>query len=114
MKKEFTLSDILREREKGTKRALKLQAKEYRRRLKVLNGEGERIKEILKESIPREVFDRTVGSITEKYDRIIRDLGDKVQLNTNYNNAQEGKNQLTKWVPWVIAAAALIYSIYKK
>ena len=110
MKDEWTIGTlkeyferIIRENNKAHQRALKLQTKEYKRRLKVLNGEGDRIKEILKESVPREVFDRSNSS-----------LSDKVQLNTNYNNAQEGKNQLTKWIPWVIAAAALIYTIYKK
>ncbi len=114
MKDKLSHYDFLEERHNQLRREIKKQAKEYSRRLTVLNGEGDRIKEILKESIPREVFDRMVNSITEKYDRIINDLSDKVQLNTNYNNAQEGKNQLTKWVPWAIAAAAFIYSIYKK
>jgi hypothetical protein len=62
------------EKFKSNERALKLQAKENKRRLNVLNGEGDRIKEILKESIPREVFDRTMEQKDEKFDRAINQL----------------------------------------
>jgi len=46
--------DILWEKVQGMQKALDLQAIEYERRLRDLNGEAGRIKEVLKESIPRE------------------------------------------------------------
>jgi hypothetical protein len=110
MKDKVHHYDILEERikagrrlAKADRRALKLQARENIRRLKVLNGEGDRIKEILKESIPREVFDREINSIRTR-------LGQVEAANIK----QEGKHQLTQYIPWVIAAAALAYEVFKK
>lgn len=45
------------------KEARVLQAKEYKRRLKQLNGEAKRLREMKSELIPREVFDRTISDL---------------------------------------------------
>lgn len=82
---------------------LLIQATEYERRLESLNHENERIMEILKQSIPREVFDREINSIRTR-------LGQVEAANIK----QEGKHQLTQYIPWVIAAAALAYEVFKK
>lgn len=112
MKEKVHHYDILSERikadrrlAKADRRALKLQAKENIRRLKVLNGEGDRIKEILKESIPREIFDREINSIRTR-------LGQVEAANIK----QEGRHQLTQYVPWIISIISLIlmYLMYTK
>ena len=103
MSKRFTHADLLEEKIKARDRELKLQAQEYERRLKVLNGEGERIKEILKESVPREVFDRVISGLEAK-----------IQILTNFKTAQEGKSELTKYIPWAIAIIFGALAYFKK
>lgn len=116
---------VFRERFKQLRIALKISAKETKRRLKVLNGEGKRINRILKESVPREVFDRTMNSINErnekatqnaneKNDRVLEIIRKDIKDLADYKTAQEGKSKLTQFIPWVIAAATLAYSIFKK
>lgn len=103
MKDKVTQSDLLEEMIFSRDRELQLQAKEYERRLNVLNGEGERIKEILKESIPREVFDRTVSALITRIEAI-----------EIYKTKQEGKSQLLQYIPWIIAAIAIAFDYLKK
>jgi hypothetical protein len=103
MKDKVHHYDLLAERMKGDRRALKLQAQEYKRRLKVLNGEGDRIKEILKESIPREIFDRTISG-----------LEGKIQILTDWKNAELGRAQWKQWIPYAIAISAIIFAYIKK
>ena len=103
MKEQVTPYDLLEEMILSRDRELRLQATEYERRLGVLNGEGDRIKEILKESIPREVFDRTVDSMRTRIAAI-----EAAQIKT------EGRHQLTQYVPWIIAAAAIAVDYFKK
>jgi hypothetical protein len=65
---------ILEERIESRDSALALQAAEYERRLQQLNGEQGRITNILKESIPREVFENYVKenlAWREKTDRAL-------------------------------------------
>lgn len=45
------------ERQKADRKARKLQAREYRRRLKILNGENQRIAQIQSHSVTAEKFD---------------------------------------------------------
>jgi hypothetical protein len=56
MKKPFTWI-LFDEKLKALQKALKLQAKEYERRLEDLNGEAGRLKQMKAELTPREVFD---------------------------------------------------------
>jgi hypothetical protein len=96
---------------------LKLQAAEYERRLDGLNGEGNRIKDILKESIPREVFDRTMSSNEQKNDARSKELAAKIEVLTAWQTSQQGsdssKDKLSRWIPWVIAVIAIIASRFK-
>lgn len=103
MKRHVSPYDLLEEMILSRDRELQLQAKEYERRLTVLNGEGERIKEILKESIPREVFDRTIGALITR-----------IESMEIYKTKQEGRSQLTQYIPWIIAAASIVFGYFKK
>jgi hypothetical protein len=103
MKDKIHHYDLLEEMILSRDRELRLQAQEYERRLRVLNGEGERIKEILKESVPREVFDRTLSALVTRIENM-----------EIYKTKQEGRNQLTQYVPWIIAAVAIVFDYFKK
>ena len=103
MKDQVTPYDLLEEMIRNIRENIVHQEKENERRLGVLNGEGDRIKEILKESIPREVFDRTVDTLRTRIAAI-----EAAQIKT------EGRHQLTQYVPWIIAAAAIAVDYFKK
>jgi hypothetical protein len=75
---------------------LVVQAAEYERRLQGLNHENERIMEILKQSIPREVFDREKESMNAR-----------IQINTDYMNSMKGKGTGMNSL-WVVGAGALL------
>lgn len=76
MKDKVNQWDILEEMIFSRDRELKLQAAEYERRLQALNHENERIVEILKQSIPREIFERTLN-----------DLNNRIQILNDFKNA---------------------------
>jgi hypothetical protein len=95
--------DLLEEQIRGRDERLKIQAAEYERRLEGLNHENERIMEILKQSVPREVFDR-----------VIEGMNAKTQVNTDYISAEKGRLRLERFIPWAIAVAALAISYFKK
>jgi DNA repair exonuclease SbcCD ATPase subunit len=88
---------------KALSRALKLQAKEYKRRLKDLNGEAARLRGIQEQYIPREVFDRVVDELRKE-----------IKILTDYKIKQEGKSDLLKFVPWVLTAISIILLYTKK
>lgn len=96
MKEKITPYDLLEEMIHSRDRELILQAKEYERRLEQLNNDNARIQEILKLSIPREVFDREMSS-----------LNAKIQINTDYMNSMKGKGTGMNSL-WVIGAAAAL------
>jgi len=102
MKKSFTWI-YFEEKFEALRKALKLQAKEYERRLEDLNGEAGRLKQMKAELTPREVFDNTVAEINKKLD-IINDWKIK----------QEGKSQLTVYIPWILALISIIIMYTKK
>jgi len=91
---------ILTERVKQHEKQRKIQAKEYARRLKDLNGEAGRLRAMQTEYIPREVFDRTINEVNGKID-----------VNTNYIKGQEGKSVLSKNIPWVITTVIAIIAL---
>jgi hypothetical protein len=41
-------------------------------------------------------------------------LNGKIQILTNFKNAQEGKSELTKYIPWLIAAISIALAYFKK
>lgn len=106
--------EILHEQIRSMNKALKLQRPETDRRLNELNHENERIKEVQKDSIPREVFDRTINSMNLKSDERMKDVLDKIEILTAWKTKQEGRNQLIQWVPWIIAIVAIIANYFKK
>jgi hypothetical protein len=105
LKKHVHQYDLLQEMIRGRDERLKIQATEYERRLEGLNHENERIIEILKQSIPREVFDREINGI--------KDRTSKLEV---ASIKQEGRHQLVQYIPWILTALSLIlmYLTYKK
>jgi hypothetical protein len=96
MKDKVSQYDLLEEKIRSRDENLILQAKEYERRLEGLNHENERIMEILKQSVPREVFDRVVEGINSR-----------IQINTDYMNATKGKGTGMNSL-WAIGIAAVL------
>lgn len=103
MKERISQADLLEEMIRNVRENIVHQEKENERRLSVLNGEGDRIKEILKESIPREIFDRTIDNMRVRIAAV-----EAAQIKA------EGRHQLTQYVPWIIAAAAIVFDYFKK
>jgi len=93
-------------------RALQLQAKEYERRLEALNGEAGRLREMQNTYIPREVFDRSMQQQNEKFDRVVSDLKEKIEVLNAANLKQQGFRQLGTFIPWIISIAAIILMYY--
>src|ERR1700691_3378346 len=96
MEEKITLYDLLEERLHSMDEARKLQEVEYERRLQTLNHENERIVEILKQSVPREVFDRVTDS-----------MNGRIQITTDYMNANRGKGTGMNSL-WVVGIAAVL------
>jgi|SRR5580692_2498289 hypothetical protein len=97
---------LLSQRIQGMEQARKLQAKEYKRRLKILNGEAERLRGIQATYVPREV-----------YGKDMQDLLDKIQILTDYKNGQQGKSQLLQYIPWLLTGVSILFMLltyYKK
>lgn len=105
MKKNIHQYDLLEEMIRSRDKELILRTTEIERRLEGLNGEGDRIKNVLKESIPREVFDRTIDSMR------IRIAAVETAI-----LKQEGRHQLLQYIPWLLTVISLIfmYLMYKK
>jgi hypothetical protein len=64
----------LKEINKKTDKARKLQAKEYKRRLKELNGEAARLRSMQETYAPREVYEAKVKEIEEKHERKVQEI----------------------------------------
>jgi len=76
MPDKFVTRREFREYQRITKRALRLQAKEYERRLKNLNGEAKRLAKFLKSTISKRAFedfkkllDERVGALRKAEDQ---------------------------------------------
>jgi len=95
-------------------KALKLQAKEYERRLEDLNGEAGRIKDVQKESIPREVFDRMIDSLNEKFERKITILNDwKLKQESKLDTKEESKVDFKSYIALIVSIISLIFMYLK-
>lgn len=101
MKNNF-LYKFFTEKFRARDNQLKLQAKEYERRLEMLNHEADQLKEMQSRYTPREVFDRTVDEIRKE----IKGISD-------WKTKQEGVSQLKQFIPWILMALS-IYLIYSK
>ena len=96
--------------------ALKLQAKEYKRRLDELNHEKERIIEAQDKSVSLEKFEGAISQIYSKIDELRKDM---LTL-TDFKQKQEGKGQggkdlmdIVKLII-VIAGFFIAYFVIKK
>jgi len=102
------MDKVVKERFKGLERALKLQAKEYKRRLNELNGEASRIKESQDKSISVEKFEGVVNQLNARMDGIVNDI----QALSDVHTKLEGRNAWTeKYIPWGIATILAIITI---
>ena len=93
-------------------KALTLQAEEYERRLNALNGEAGRLREMQSTYIPREVFDRSLQQQNEKFERVVNDLKDRIEVLTAYNLKAQGLRQFGTFIPWIISIVAIIVMYY--
>lgn len=117
--RELTL--LLHERDK----ALKLQHKEYTRRLEILNHQSETLTSIQAKYVPREVYERDinasdqrvqfeVNNLNEKRDMVYKELTTKIELLGTWKAAMDGQGQLTKYVPWVLTAISILLMYLNK
>jgi ribosomal protein L44E len=102
-KKRFTTWDIVQAELKGIAKALKLQAREYKRRLKGLNGEAKRLRRMQEKYVSRETNDIVI----ENYRKEISEL-------KTFKERMEARAAFKEYIPWVIAALSLGYTIFKK
>lgn len=91
------MNKVVREKFCGLEKALQLQATEYKRRLKELNGEAGRLRSMQTNYIPREVFEKEVEILK-------RDI----EILTASKLKAEGKGQWIQIVPWVLTIISLI------
>jgi len=101
-----TIKEYFNNKLKALSRALKLQAKEYKRRLKDLNGEAKRLRDIQEQYIPREVFDRVIGDLQEK---VI-----KMQLWISNQEGKAARSQLIAIISVIVSIIAIGLSFFKK
>lgn len=102
MKKSFTWI-FFEEKLNALKKALKLQAKEYARRLTDLNGEADRLHKMQEQYVPREVFDR-----------VIDDIRKELRILSEWKTKQEGKSQLLQYIPWLLTAISIVLIYIRK
>jgi hypothetical protein len=102
MKKSFTWI-YFEEKFKALEKALKLQAGKYEDKLNDLNGEAGRLKQMKAELTPREVFENAMSEI-----------GKKLDILNDWKIKQEGKSQLTQYIPWLLAAISIVLMYTKK
>ena len=62
----------LEEQLNGAKEALKIQAAEYERRLDILNGEAERLRQMQATYLPREVYDTQHESLEQRLEVVTK------------------------------------------
>lgn len=100
------------ERFAWAEKALKLQATEYERRLEALNGEAGRLREMQQTYIPREIFDRSLQQQNEKFERVVSDLKERIEILTAANLKSEGLKSISAVIPWVISIGGMILVYY--
>ena len=104
---------VIEERQRGLDKALKLQAAEYERRLVALNGEADRIRNILASSVTAEKFDDYVKAqrqalelalkaVTDQIAVVIRDAGKLERrvlvLENEDRNRDKAVDKTTRWM----------------
>jgi len=102
------VNKVVRERFRSLEMALKIQAKEYARRLKDLNGEGKRIKANQEKSISVEKFEGTVNQLNGRMDNLQKEI----QILSDGAKKAEGRGAWTeRYIPWGIAVVLAIITI---
>jgi hypothetical protein len=92
----------VKERFKSNKKALKIQAKEYERRLETLNHEAARLSLM----IPKEHFDIVISQIKKDVQTI--------QLWISNQEGKAARSQLIAIVSILVSVAAIVLSFFKK
>lgn len=94
------MNPVVRERFRGLERALKLQAREYERRLETLNHEGDRIKENQEKSVSADKFDGAMHNMNGKFDALQKEINELKE----FRNLYQGRSTWTeKYIPWGIS-----------
>jgi predicted nucleic acid-binding Zn-ribbon protein len=102
------VNKVVRERFRNYDKALVIQAKEYKRRLKDLNGEAKRIKENQDKSISVEKFEGTVNQLHGRIDQLQKEI----QVLSDGAKKAEGRGAWTeRYIPWGIAVVLAIITI---
>lgn len=101
MRKTFTWI-FFEEKLKSLEKALELQAKEYERRLDELNGEAGRLHKMQEMYVLREVFERTIDELRKE-----------LRILSEWKTKQEGRYQLTQYIPWILTAIS-IFLMYNR
>jgi predicted RNase H-like nuclease (RuvC/YqgF family) len=99
---------------KALREALKLQAKEYERRLEGLNHEADQLKNMQSTYTSKEVFDRTMDAMNQRFERVVNELKEKIEILNLWKTKQEGKSQLIQYIPWLLTAISIIILYTKK
>ena len=106
------MNKVVRERFKGMERALKLQAKEYERRLDALNHEADRITASQEKSISVEKFEGVINQINEKFDQTTAMQGRQIKSLEEKASKYEGRSAWTeKYIPWGIVVILMIITV---
>lgn len=88
-------------------KALKLQSREYERRLEALNGEAERLRKMQSTYVPREVYEA-------KYDELVANIEkNRTQLATMTGKTM-GIKDFRDWIPWIITLVMFLIYLWKK
>jgi hypothetical protein len=91
------------EKFKSVDKALKLQAKEYERRLNDLNGEAGRLRSMQQTYMPREVFET-----------VMRDMENRIEVLMAFKLKTEGVRGMAGAIPWIISLIGLFLMYYLK
>jgi len=99
--------------EKLREQSLKLQAKEYKRRLSDLNGEAGRLRSIQATYIPREVFENSLKTVSEKTEAAAKSLADKQQelINTTITPMVLWQSKLQGKIAVIVIVGGAIWGI---
>lgn len=76
---------------KLSNRALKLQAREYERRLADLNHEADQLKNIQTKYVPRETYEAHIKEIDFKVESSIKELSTKMEVIKSFKDNMDGK-----------------------
>lgn len=111
------MNKVVKEKFNSLSHALRLQAKEYSRRLKELNGEASRLKAMQEKYVPREMYDKTIDQVDERRETTANQLREVSE--TRYKEILKSIADLNKWkdsvngsIRVIIALAMLILSAF--